>query len=72
MNIVIIFISLEEICLIKHGNPKAYTNPNVVNALKAQSLTNVRKMYNVTDIESFEQYMNESGDKFFKITIKSE
>lgn len=72
MNIVTIFISLEEICLIKYGNPKAYTNPNVVNALKAQSLKNVRKMYNVTDIENFEQYMNESGDKFFKITIKSE
>lgn len=69
---IIIFISLEEISLIKHGNPKAYTNPNVVNALKAQSLKNVRKMYNVTDIENFEQYMNESGDNFFKITIKSE
>lgn len=71
MNIVTIFISLEEICLIKYGNPKAYTNPNVVNALKEQSLTNVRKMYNVTDIESFEQYMTENDDIFFKITIKT-
>ena len=72
MDATIIFINIDELSLIKHGNSKAYSNPNVLNALKAQSLQNVRQLYNITDIEHFEQYSSENGDNYFKITIKTD
>lgn len=72
MDATIILINIDELSLIKHGNSKAYSNPNVLNALKAQSLQNVRQLYNITDIELFEQYSSENGDNYFKITIKTD
>lgn len=72
MDATIIFININELSLIKYGNSKAYSNPNVLNALKAQSLQNVRQLYNITDIELFEQYSAGNGNNYFKITIKTD
>lgn len=73
MDATIIFINIDELSLIiKYGNSKAYSNPNVLNVLKTQSLQNVRQLYNITDIELFEQYSSENGDNYFKITIKTD
>jgi hypothetical protein len=71
MEATIIFININELSLIKYGNSKAYSNPNILNALKAQSLQNVRQLYNITDIDLFEQYSAGNEDTYFKITIKT-